>query len=53
MTSKNKFMNLEFYVRMFKDGEWKSVNILEMTNEEFRQFLFWKLGFVGMKKEAS
>ena len=47
---KNEFMKFDFFVRMFKDGKWQAVNIKNMTEDEFRQFLFHKLGFVGMKR---
>jgi len=48
----NEFMNLKFYVRLFKDGKWRSVDITEMTEEEFRRYLCWKIGLVGLKKEG-
>jgi len=51
MSEQNEFMNLDFFVRMFKDGKWKAVDIVkEMTEEEFRRFLLWRLGFCGVKR---
>ena len=50
--NENEWMNLEFYIRMFKDGKWQSVNIQDLSEEEFRQFLLWKLRFAGLKKEG-
>lgn len=45
-------MKFDYYVRWFKDGHWKSVNVQELTEEEFRQYICWKIGLVGMKKNV-
>lgn len=45
-------MKFDYYVRWFKDGKWKSVNVQELTEEEFRQYICWKIGLVGMKKNV-
>lgn len=46
----NEFMALDYYVRMFKDGEWQSVNVQDMTEVEFRDFICSKIGLIGIKK---
>jgi len=47
--NKNDFMNLNFFVRMFKDGKWQAVNIQNMTEAEFRNFICQKLGLIGLR----
>ena len=51
MANKNRAMNLDFYIRWFKDGLWQDVNIQDLTEEEFRQVICERLGLVGVKKE--
>jgi len=34
------------------DGELKLINVEDMSEKEFRQFLLWNLGFYGQKKST-
>jgi len=50
---RNEFMNLEFFVRVFKNGKWQPVNVKDMSEEEFRNFICWKIGLIALKKKVN
>lgn len=49
----NEPMKYEYYVRWCKNGKWQSLNINELTEKEFRNWLMHYLRFVGLKKDES
>ena len=51
--NKNKAMNMNYFIRWFKDGRWQNVNVQDLTEEEFRQYLMYQLNFIGVKKNAN
>ena len=51
--NQNEAMNKDFYIRWCKDGKWQSVNIQDLTEKEFRQWIGDFVGLVGVRKDTS
>ena len=42
------WMGVKYYVRGFKQGKWQPIDVEKMGELEFRRFICWKIGMVGM-----
>jgi hypothetical protein len=41
----------DYYIRTKIKGKQETVDIQQLTEHEFRQFICWKLGMVGVKRD--
>lgn len=53
MSNVPEAMKRDYFVRWFKDGKWQAVNVKELSEDEFRQYICWTIGLVGVKKDAN
>ena len=49
--NKNEWTELDFYVTAYDHikGEWRDVNVMEMSEEDFRKWVFWVFRLMGVQ----
>ena len=51
----NLFMRYDYYIRVYdhEKKQWRMANITELSEEEFRRWLLWKLPRLSERRERS